>query len=144
MEVEKSLEAAHPGASAPVAAAFWTRALWMRLGALNGLVSLCILLLSGSSLFAADVAAAIRLGAQIQFMHGMATLACATFMNIGATGARLAPAFFLGGVGLFCLPTYLSPVTPSATLVLVKGAGLCAFAAGWTILAWSARDIDKS
>ena len=30
-------------------------------------------------------------------LHGMATFACATFMNVGARGARHAPALFLSG-----------------------------------------------
>lgn len=124
--------------------AIWTRALWMRLGALNGLVSLCILLLAGAPLFAPEAAAAIRLGAQVQFMHGMATLACATFMNIGATAARLAPAFFLGGAVLYCLPTYAIALGLPAPLMLAQAAGLGALATGWAILAWSARDIDKA
>ena len=76
-------------------------------------------------------------------MHGMATLACATFMNIGARGARLAPAFFLSGVLLYCIPTYAEALGYLGWLALIKPAGLGAFTTGWVIMTWSARDIDK-
>lgn len=126
------------------ARAFWSRPVWMRLGALNGLVALIILLLSDAPMLTAAQEASIRLGAQVQFMHSMATLACATFMNIGARGARLAPAFFMSGILLYCLPTYAGALGFSGLSALIKPAGLGAFTAGWLIMAWSARDIDKN
>lgn len=145
-----TMESNHPLASKPAfasmqpARAFWNRALWMRLGALNGLVALIILLLSDAPMLTARQEALIRLGAQVQFMHGMATLACATFMNIGAKGARLAPGFFMSGILLYCLPTYAGALGFSGWPGLIKPAGLGAFTAGWLIMAWSARDIDRS
>ena len=122
---------------------FWHRATWMRLGAINGLAALIILLLSNDMPLLPVKAGVIRLTAQIQFMHGMATLACATFMNIGARKARLAPAFFLGGIALYCLPAYLA-VLQIANWPSVKIAGLYAFFTGWLILVWSAGDIDRT
>jgi len=109
----------------------------MRLGALNNLVALLILVLAD------DHAAAVRFCGQIQFIHGMATLACATFMNIGAREARWAPAFFLSGVTLYCLPVYAQAAGLPPSILLVQPFGLSALLAGWVILAWSARNIDK-
>ena len=121
----------------------WRRALWMRLGAVNGLVALFVLLSSQAPMLTPDQAAAIRFGAQIQFMHGMATIACATFMNIGARGARLAPAFFLGGVILYCVPVYGLAMGAPDGFAAIEPIGLAAFIVGWAILAWSAGEIDQ-
>ena len=121
----------------------WRRALWMRLGAVNGLVALFVLLSSQAPMLTPDQAAAIRFGAQIQFMHGMATIACATFLNIGARGARLAPAFFRGGILLYCLPTYGQAAGAPGWFAAIKPVGLAAFTVGWAILAWSAGEIDQ-
>ncbi len=123
--------------------AFWKRAVWMRLGALNGLIALGIILLSENSAISAMYSGTLRHGAQIQFMHGMATLACATFMNIGATGARRAPAFFLFGILLYCVPTYAVAVASLEWIAVLKPLGVGAFAIGWLIMASSAQDIDK-
>jgi len=124
--------------------AFWGRAIWMRLGAINGLVALSLLLLSDQPLFLPGHAAFVRMAAQVQFMHGMATLACATFMNVGATRARLAPAFFLSGVMFYCLPIYGEAVGWFGWTVTIKPLGLGAFGIGWLIMGWSARDIDRN
>lgn len=116
----------------------------MRLGAINGLFALSLLLLSDQPAFLPGHAAFVRTAAQVQFMHGMATLACATFMNVGATRARSAPAFFLAGVVLYCLPMYGEAIGLFASSETIKPLGLGAFGIGWLILAWSARDIDRS
>ena len=116
----------------------------MRLGALNGLVALAILLAAHAVFFKPGGAELVRLGAQVQFMHGMATIACATFMNIGAKGARFAPAFFLSGVLLYCVPLYGEAAGWLGPQFLPQSLGVAAFAAGWLIMAWAAKDIDKA
>lgn len=123
--------------------AFWKRAVWMRLGALNGLVAIGLILLPENSAISATYAAALRHGAQIQFMHGMATLTCATFMNVGAIGARKAPAFFMAGILLYCVPTYAEVVASFEWVAVMKPLGIGAFAIGWLIMAASAQNIDK-
>ena len=143
MEISTNLERGSADVLTPSASVFWRRAVWMRLGALNGLFALSMLLLSEAPIFLPGHTALIRLGAQVQFMHGMATFACATFMNIGANGARLAPAFFLVGVLLYCLPIYTEAIGLFGSIAIIKQLGLGAFGAGWLILAWSARDIDR-
>lgn len=82
----------------------WNRRLWMRLATINALISTIALMFSAHQ--AEDVASIIRIGAQVQFMHSMASIACATFMNVGAVTARHAPAFFLGGSLLFAVHHY--------------------------------------
>lgn len=54
-----------------------------------------------------------------------------------------APGFFLSGVGLYCLPIYFQAIGVLGPAKMVEQIGLIAFVAGWLILAWSARDIDK-
>jgi uncharacterized membrane protein YgdD (TMEM256/DUF423 family) len=129
-----------PGSSAIAARpakAFWKRSLWMRLGALNGLAAILMLLLADES------AASLRQSAQIHFMHAMATLGCATFMNVGARQARHAPAFFLGGIVLYCFPAYFEAAGLASSFTAIRRCGIVAFIVGWSILALSARDIDK-
>jgi uncharacterized membrane protein YgdD (TMEM256/DUF423 family) len=121
----------------------WRRALWMRLGALSGVMSVLIWLTANMAALDPGHADMLRLGAQIQFMHGMATLSCATFMNVGARWARLAPAFFLGGVLLFSFPLYLVVLGMPVAITKLVPIGIAALAAGWLILAWSAKDIDR-
>jgi uncharacterized membrane protein YgdD (TMEM256/DUF423 family) len=115
----------------------------MRLGAINGLFALCVLLSSDGPFFLPGQAALVRTVAQVQFMHAMATLACATFMNVGAKSARLAPAFFLTGVLLYCLPNYAQAMGFPSSNALIARLGLGAIGIGWLILVWSARDVDR-
>jgi len=109
----------------------------MRLGALNGLTAILVLLLSDEG------AISLRQSAQIHFMHAMATLGCATFMNVGARKARHAPAFFLGGIILYCFPPYFEAAGLANSFTAIRRCGIIAFIVGWSILALSARDIDK-
>ena len=124
------------------AAPIWRRALWMRLGALSGVMSVLIWLTANMAGFEPGNTEMLRMGAQIQFMHGMATLSCATFMNVGARWARLSPAFFLGGVLLFSFPHYLIVLGAPLAITKLAPVGIAALAVGWLILAWAAKDID--
>lgn len=124
-------------------AIFWRRPLWMRLAALSGCASVLIWLYAHMAVRDSAVQLALKLGAQIQFMHGMATFACATFMNIGARGARHAPAFFLSGALLFSGAVYAVALGAHAGFKWIEIPGLVALVTGWLILAWSADDIDR-
>ncbi len=85
----------------------------------------------------------LKTGASYQFMHTMATFACATLMNIGAKRARFAPAFFLGGTVLFSGSLYAMALgAPRWFGAITPLGGLC-FLTGWAILAWAARDVDR-
>lgn len=86
----------------------------------------------------------LKTGASYQFMHTMATFACATFMNIGARRARFAPAFFLSGVVLFSGSLYAMAFGAPRFLGAVTPVGGLLFLAGWGVLAWAAREVDSS
>lgn len=115
--------------------AIWRRPLWMRLGALSGVGAILVMLIGPPSLHAV---------AQIQFVHAMATFACATFMNIGAVRARWAPALFLGGALLWCGPAYVLAAGGPSAVMLIQPAGFLALICGWGVLAWSAGGVDRA
>lgn len=122
----------------------WKRALWMRIAALTGLTSVLILTAASSPGLDPAMAAKLRLGAQVQFMHGMVVFSCATFMNIGARDARHAPAFLFIGMLLYCVPAYVAAALGGEPSQLLQGLGVLALGIGWTVLAWAAREIDLS
>ncbi|MDP3175390.1 MAG: DUF423 domain-containing protein [Phenylobacterium sp.] len=85
----------------------------------------------------------LETGSRYAFMHAMATVACAVFIELGAVRARHAPALFLPGVVIFSgslfamafgAPRWLGAVTPLGGLL---------FLGGWAVLAWSAAAIDR-
>lgn len=86
----------------------------------------------------------LKTGASYQFMHTMATFACATFMNIGGRRARFAPAFFLGGTVLFSGSLYAMALGAPRWLGAVTPLGGACFLIGWAILAWAARGVDQT
>ena len=124
--------------SAP--ARWWKRATWMRLASFSGLIAVLAWIYANVAPIGPALAANLRLGATVQFMHSMATFSCATFMNIGARDARHAPAAFLPGIVLFSGAYYLAG--GGEPHPLIRAAGLTLLALGWLILAWSARTID--
>lgn len=118
----------------------WTRRSWMRLATINALISITVLILSTH--LPEHMSALVRLGAQIQFMHSMASIACATFMNVGASSARHAPAFLLGGSLLFALLHYgVALGFWGLANWLTAIAGLL-MASGWAIMFFAGRHID--
>ena len=118
----------------------WTRRSWMRLATINALMSIAALILSTH--LSEHMSALVRLGAQIQFMHSMASIACATFMNVGAGSARHAPAFLLGGSLLFALLHYGVALGfwGLANWMTAIAGGL--MASGWAIMFVTGRNID--
>ena len=116
---------------------FWRRRTWMTLAAIGGFVAVAMGAFAAHGVSDPRAAELLKTGAGYGFMHCMATFACATFMQIGARGARHAPAFFLSGVLLFSgslyalaagAPRWLGAVTPiGGTLLLI----------GWVVLGWS-------
>ena len=121
----------------------WTRRLWMTLAAISGFVAVAAGAFAAHGL-ANRASEVMRTGATYEFMHAMATLACATFMQVGARGARFAPAFFLSGTVLFSGSLYaLALGAPRWTGVITPFGGLL-FLAGWAVLAWAAQGVDKA
>ena len=120
----------------------WTRRLWMTLAAISGFVSVAAGAFAAHGL--TDRASEVmRTGATYEFMHAMATFACATFMQVGAQRARFAPAFFLSGTVLFSGSLYaLALGAPRWTGIITPFGGLF-FLIGWAVLAWAARGVDQ-
>jgi uncharacterized membrane protein YgdD (TMEM256/DUF423 family) len=121
----------------------WTRRLWMMLAALSGFISVAAGAFAAHSLKDPKAAEIMRTGATYEFMHAMATFACATFMQVGARRARFAPALFLSGTGLFSGSLYaLALGAPRLTGIVTPLGGLL-FLAGWLVLAWAALGVDR-
>jgi len=118
----------------------WNRRLWMRLATINALASAIALMLSAH--LPEDVSSVVRLGAQVQFMHSMASIACATFMNVGAEAARHAPALLLGGSLLFALTHYGAAAGLWGLTNGVIGFAAVVMASGWLIMFAAGRNID--
>lgn len=124
--------------------AVWTRRTWMMLAALAGFMSVAVGAFAAHGV--ADPAAKelLRTGSQYAFMHAVATIACATFMQVGAARARLAPAFFLAGVVLFSGSLYALAAGAPRWVGAITPFGGLGFLAGWAILAWSTRQVDRT
>ena len=86
----------------------------------------------------------LKTGSSYGFMHTMATLACATFIQVGARRARFAPAFFLGGVVLFSGSLYALALGAPRWIGAITPIGGLAFLTGWAVLAWAARGVDPT
>lgn len=93
---------------------------------------------------AGPVADLLRAGAAIQFMHSMATLACATVVQIGGLRARHAPGFFLTGIVLLPGAIYAKAAGAPPAVWLVAAAGIAAAAVGWITLAAATLGVDPS
>ena len=121
----------------------WTRRTWMTLAATSGFLAVAIGAFAAHAVSDPVAKDWLKTGASYQFMHTMATFACATLMNIGAKRARFAPAFFLGGTVLFSGSLYAMALgAPRWFGAITPLGGLC-FLTGWAILAWAARDVDR-
>jgi len=118
----------------------WNRRLWMRLATINALASAIALMLSAH--LPEGVSSVVRFGPQVQFMHSMASIACATFMNVGADAARHAPAFFLGGSPLFAVHHYGAAAGLWGLANGVTGFAAVVMASGWMIMFAAGRNID--
>ena len=121
---------------------FWTRRNWMTLAAVSGFLSVAIGAFAAHGVTDPRAQEWMRTGATYGFMHAMATLACATFMQVGAQRARHAPAFFLSGVVLFSGSLYAMALGAPRWLGMVTPIGGLLFLIGWAVLAWAARGID--
>ncbi|WP_337186874.1 DUF423 domain-containing protein [Phenylobacterium sp.] len=121
---------------------FWTRRNWMTLAAVGGFVAVAVGAFAAHGVQDPKAQDWLRTGAMYGFMHTMATFACATFMNVGARRARLAPAFFLGGVVLFSGSLYAMAMGAPRWLGMVTPVGGLMFLAGWAILIVAARGVD--
>jgi uncharacterized membrane protein YgdD (TMEM256/DUF423 family) len=124
--------------------AVWTRRNWMTLAAIGGFVAVAVGAFASHGVSDPRAKELLKTGSTYGFMHTMATFACATFMQVGARRARFAPAFFLSGVVLFSGSLYAMALGAPSWLGAVTPLGGLSFLAGWTILAWAARGVDRA
>jgi uncharacterized membrane protein YgdD (TMEM256/DUF423 family) len=115
----------------------------MTLAAAGGFVSVAVGAFAAHGISDPQAKEWLKLGAQYGFMHTMATFACATFMNIGAVRARLAPKFFLSGVVFFSGSLYAMAFGAPRWFGAITPIGGVLFLAGWATLVWAAAGVDK-
>jgi len=120
----------------------WRRRTWMTLAAIGGFLSVAIGAFAAHGVADPQAKEWLRTGATYSFMHSMATFACATFMQIGARRARLAPAFFLSGQVVFCGSLYAMALGAPRWLGAVTPVGGVLFLIGWGVLVCAARGVD--
>lgn len=122
----------------------WNRRNWMTLAVLSGFLSVAMGAFAAHSLTEPTAREWMRTGASYEFMHAMATLACATFMQVGARRARFAPAFFLSGSVLFSGSLYALALGAPRAFGMITPVGGVLFLTGWAVLAWAARSVDPA
>ncbi len=122
----------------------WSRRNWMTLAALSGFLAVAMGAFAAHGIKDPKAAEWIKTGATYEFMHAMATFACATFMQVGAKRARMAPAFFLSGSVLFSGSLYAMALGAPRWMGAVTPFGGMLFLTGWLVLAWSARGVDPA
>jgi uncharacterized membrane protein YgdD (TMEM256/DUF423 family) len=115
----------------------------MTLAAASGFVSVAAGAFAAHALTDPGARELMQTGASYEFMHAMATLACATFMQVGAAKARFAPAFFLSGSVLFCGSLYALALGAPRLVGAVTPLGGLLMLLGWAVLAWAARGVDR-
>src|SRR4030095_3684858 len=123
--------------------AFWTRRNWLTLAALGGFASVAFGAFAAHGVADPKAQEWLRTGAQYGFMPRLATFACAALMQVGATRARHAPAFFLSGVVLFSGSLYAMALGGPRRLGGATPVGGLLFLSGWAVLAWAARGVDR-
>ena len=122
----------------------WTRRNWMTLAALSGLIAVAMGAFAAHGLKDPQAKDWVKTAATYQFMHAIVSLACATFMQVGARRARHAPAFFLSGTVLFSGSLYAMALGGPHILGLATPVGGLLFLIGWAVVVWAARGVDPT
>ncbi|HEY5071948.1 MAG TPA: DUF423 domain-containing protein [Caulobacteraceae bacterium] len=121
----------------------WNRRTWMTLAAASGLTGVVAGAFAAHGLTQAAAREWMRTGAAYEQLHALATLACAGFLQLGAVRARHAPALFLGGTALFSGSLYAMALGGPHWLGAVTPIGGMLLLAGWAVLIWAARGMDR-
>jgi uncharacterized membrane protein YgdD (TMEM256/DUF423 family) len=121
----------------------WSRRTWMTLAAVGGFLSVAVGAFAAHGIEDPEARDWLRTGANYGFMHAMAAIACAVFMQLGASRARFAPAFFLSGVVFFSGSLYAMALGAPLWLGAVTPIGGLLFLVGWGVLAWAGLDVDR-
>lgn len=122
----------------------WARRLWMTLATLSGFISVAAGAFAAHALTDPGARELMKTGSSYEFMHAMATFACAIFIQVGAARARFAPAFFLSGTMLFSGSLYALALGAPRWAGMVTPFGGLLFLIGWGVLAWAARGVDQA
>lgn len=122
----------------------WTRRNWLTLACIAGFLSVAVGAFAAHGVDDPAAKELLKTGSQYAFMHAVATIACALFLELGAARARLAPGFFLAGVVLFSGSLYALAVGAPHWVGAITPFGGLSFLAGWAILAWAAREVERA
>ncbi|WP_260600165.1 hypothetical protein [Sphingomonas endolithica] len=113
----------------------------MRAAVINAFIA-GIMMIDHSALGQGAHGALLRQAAQIALMHAMGTIACATFMNMGASSAARVPLLFVLGTVFYSVPVYLS-WPPGESLDIVRFVGAVCLALGRVTLLLSTSQVDR-
>jgi uncharacterized membrane protein YgdD (TMEM256/DUF423 family) len=120
----------------------WTRKNWLMLAAISAFISIAVGAFAAHGVTDPRAKELLKTGAQYEFMHAIATIACATFMQLGAARARFAPVAFLTGSLLFSGSVYALACGAPRWIGAVTPIGGLLFLTGWALLIWAARKVD--
>jgi uncharacterized membrane protein YgdD (TMEM256/DUF423 family) len=116
----------------------WTRRVWTTLAALSGLLAVAAGAFAAHGVQDPTARELLRTGSTYEFMHALASLACAALAATAMPRARFAPAWFLAGTLLFSGSLYALAFGAPRLAGIVTPFGGLAFMAGWAVLAWAA------
>ncbi len=119
------------------------RRYWMALAAISGFIAIAVGAFATHGVHDLGTKELLKTGAQYGFMHSLATIACATFMQTGAERAKFAPAMFLPGIVMFSGSLYALALGAPRWVGAITPLGGLLFLAGWATLAWAALDVDR-
>ncbi len=121
----------------------WTQRTWMTLAALAGFGAVGFGAFAAHGAPDARSAELLRTGALYEFMHAMATIACAVFIQLGARRARFSPAFFLAGIVLFSGSLYALAFGAPRWVGVITPIGGVSLMVGWGVLICASMGIDR-
>ena len=116
----------------------------MMLAALSAMCAAAIAAAAALLMPAGRTADLLKAGASLQFMHSMATLACATVVQIGGARARHAPGFFLAAIVLLSGSIYAMAFGAPPAVWATVAVGAMSAATGWIILASGTAGVDAA
>ncbi len=114
---------------------------WLAIAAINGFLAVAAGAFAVHGLQGRVSAFALQIfdtGARYHMYHALAMgIAAFAIRGDAARAARIAAAFFLGGIVLFSGSLYLYALTGMQAMVYVTPVGGTAFLIGWIALAWA-------
>jgi uncharacterized membrane protein YgdD (TMEM256/DUF423 family) len=122
----------------------WTPRIWTTLAALSGLLGVAAGAFGAHGVQDPTARELLRTGATYEFIHALATLACAALAATAMPRARFAPAWFLAGALLFSGSLYALAFGAPRMVGLITPFGGLAFMVGWAMLAWAAATAPQT